>query len=68
MKVMDYVYGFIAGILMSVLPIWAFIQYTDTPEVHFSYSEQKCVRVVYPDGKITDCSVLPDKYEHIWIK
>lgn len=40
----------------------------NTPEVEFSYSTKQCVRVVYMNGRITDCSVLPDRYDHVWVK
>ena len=40
----------------------------NTPEVEFSYSTKRCVRVVYMDGRITDCSVLPKKYDKVWVK
>jgi hypothetical protein len=40
----------------------------NTPEVEFSWSTKQCVRVVYMDGKTTDCSSLPEKYDHVWVK
>ena len=38
------------------------------PEVEVSWSTKKCVRVVYMDGRTTDCSVLPEKYDQIWVE
>ena len=38
------------------------------PEVEFSWETKKCVRVVYMNGTITDCSVLPKKYDKVWVK
>ena len=40
----------------------------NTPEVEISYSTKQCVRVVYMDGTITDCSKLPEKYDRVWVK
>ena len=40
----------------------------NTPEVEFSWETKKCVRVVYMNGTITDCSVLPKKYDKVWVK
>ena len=40
----------------------------NTPEVEFSWETKKCVRVVYMNGTITDCSKLPEKYDRVWVK
>lgn len=40
----------------------------NTPEVEFSYSTKQCVRVVYMNGTITDCSKLPEKYDRVWVR
>ena len=40
----------------------------NTPEVELSYSTKQCKRVVYMDGTITDCSVLPKKYDIVWVR
>ena len=40
----------------------------NTPEVEFSWETKKCVRVVYMDGRTTDCKVLPRKYDRVWVK
>lgn len=63
--------GIIFGSLF--LLIWGIVIYLllralDTPEVEFSWSTKQCVRVVYMDGKTTNCDVLPDKYDIVWRK
>lgn len=40
----------------------------NTPEVEFSWETKQCVRVVYMDGRTTDCKVLPRKYDRVWVK
>lgn len=40
----------------------------NTPEVEISYSTKRCIRVVYMDGKITNCDTLPQKYDRVWVK
>ena len=40
----------------------------NTPEVEFSWETKQCVRVVYMDGRTTDCKVLPEKYDKVWVK
>lgn len=40
----------------------------NTPEVEFSWESKQCVRVVYMDGRTTDCKVLPRKYDKVWVK
>ena len=40
----------------------------NTPEVEFSWETKQCVRVVYMDGRTTDCKVLPRKYDKVWVK
>lgn len=41
---------------------------TDTPDVIFSYSTKKCVKVINADGTAGDCNHLPERYNHIWGK
>lgn len=55
------------------LLIWGIVIYLilralDTPEVEFSWTTKQCVRVVYMDGKTTNCDVLPDRYDIVWGK
>ena len=55
------------------LLIWGIVIYLilralDTPEVEFSWSTKQCVKVVYMDGKTTNCDVLPDRYDIVWGK
>lgn len=63
------------GILIGslCLLIWGIVIYLilralDTPEVEYSWSTKQCVRVVYMDGKITNCDVLPDRFDKVWVK
>ncbi len=46
----------------------AVINYAKLPNVYFSVSTQKCKKVEYEDGTITDCKNMPVKYEIINIK
>ena len=55
------------------LLIWGIVIYLilralDTPEVEFSWSTKECKKVVYMDGTITNCDVLPDRYDIVWGK
>lgn len=63
------------GILIGslCLLIWGIVIYLilralDTPEVEYSWSTKQCVRVVYMDGRTTDCKVLPDRFDKVWVK
>jgi hypothetical protein len=38
------------------------------PEVEMSWSTKECKRVVYMDGTITNCDVLPENYDIVWVK
>lgn len=48
--------------------VFCFITAINTPEVEYSWETKKCVRVVYMDGTTTNCDVLPDKYDKVWVK
>mgnify|MGYP003639688360 FL=1 len=38
------------------------------PDVHFSYSQEHCVKVVnYTDTNFS-CENMPDKFYHVWVK
>lgn len=63
------------GILIGslCLLVWGIVIYLilralDTPEVEYSWSTKQCVRVVYMDGKTTNCDVLPDRFDKVWVK
>ena len=58
----------VAVITIMTLCTVALCKALNTPEVEISYSTKKCIRVVYMDGKITDCSKLPEKYDRVWVK
>ena len=58
------------GAVMFVIAIFSTALSTalNTPEVEYSWSTKQCVRVVYMDGRTTDCKVLPEKYDRVWVK
>ena len=63
------------GILIGslCLLVWGIVIYLilralDTPEVEYSWSTKQCVRVVYMNGKTTNCDVLPDRFDKVWVK
>jgi hypothetical protein len=59
----------IAGILaITALIVYAFMQFTGTPDVIFSWETKKCIKVINADGTAGDCAHLPKKYTHIWGK
>ena len=59
----------IAGIFaITAFMVYAFIQFTGTPDVIFSRETKKCVKVINADGSAGDCNNLPDRYTHIWGK
>ena len=60
--------NFIFGALVAGLIIFAFLQFTGTPDVIFSWETKKCVKVINADGSAGDCNNLPDRYTHIWGK
>ncbi len=54
-------------IMLFVAILAAFNTYLDLPVVYWSYSDDKCVKVIIK-GIECDCSELPNKYERIWVK
>lgn len=71
MMINSVVKGIIFGSLF--LLIWGIVIYLilralDTPEVEFSWATKQCVRVVYMNGKTTNCDVLPERYDIVWGK
>ena len=38
------------------------------PDVHFSYSTDKCVKVVNYTDEEFDCTNYPTKFNHVWVK
>ena len=63
------------GILIGslCLLVWGIVIYLilralDTPEVEISWSTKECKRVVYMDGTTTNCDVLPERYDVVWVK
>jgi len=47
---------------------WAFWDYNGLPTVYQSHMTRECVRVEQMDGTPGDCSNLPDRYHHVWVK
>ena len=66
--VLNFLGWCVAVITIMTLCTVALCKALNTPEVEFSWETKKCVRVVYMDGTITDCSKLPEKYDRVWIK
>ena len=58
------------GAVMFVIAIFSTALSTalNTPEVEFSWETKQCKRVVFMDGSTTDCSVLPPRYDKVWVK
>lgn len=52
--------GLIPAMVVVGLHVWA-----STPVVHFSWSTQQCVEVVFGEGT---CDNLPEKFERVWVK
>ena len=67
-KVLNAVFMTVLVLALLVISTVALCRVLDTPEVEFSWETKRCVRVVYMNGRITDCSVLPDRYDHVWVK
>jgi hypothetical protein len=65
---LNFLGALVAIIIILALCTVALCKALNTPEVEISYSTKRCVRVVYMDGRITDCSVLPKKYDRVWVK
>lgn len=65
---LNFLGALVAIITILALCTVALCKALNTPEVEISYSTKRCVRVVYMDGRITDCSVLPKKYDRVWVK
>lgn len=55
--------GLAYGIVLS-----AMCHALDTPEVEYSWSTKKCVRVVYMDGTFGSCDKLPSRFDKVWVK
>jgi hypothetical protein len=63
------------GILIGslFLLVWGIVIYLilralDTPEVEISWSTKECKRVVYMNGTTTNCDVLPERYDVVWVR
>lgn len=48
--------------------VWALRDYANLPTVYLSYPTRECVRVEQADGKLGDCSNLPDRYHYVWVE
>lgn len=50
------------------------VEWLERPEVHWSHSHNRCVRVVDHKAKRTgepspwSCGNLPAKYDHVWVR
>ena len=56
----------VAFFAIIALMVYAFMQFTGTPDVIFSWETKQCVKVINADGSAGDCAHLPEKYTHIW--
>lgn len=65
-RILDFFLGAVAAVGIPAVLVWAFIVATDQPDVIFSYSSKKCVRVINPDGSDGSCNSLPAKFNFIW--
>ena len=65
---LNFLGALVAIIIILALCTVALCKALNTPEVEISYSTKQCIRVVYMDGTITDCSKLPEKYDRVWVK
>ena len=57
-------------IILSVMALVLFTIALDSflgqSEVIFSYTTKKCVKVIYADGTLGNCSKLPENYVFTW--
>lgn len=65
-RLLDFLLGVFAVLGIPAVLVWAFIVATDQPDVIFSYSSKKCVRVINADGTNGSCDSLPAKFNFIW--
>ena len=59
------------GILIgsvAVAGMAAIVSTTDIPDVHFSYSTDKCVEVINYTDETYSCENLPAKFNHVWVQ
>jgi hypothetical protein len=47
---------------------WVIFSTMTMPDVHMSYSQNTCVRVINYDNTDFSCDNMPVKYNHIWIQ
>lgn len=58
------VLSFIAAVMLASVAI----HYLELPVVQESHATKKCVKVIFPNGKLGDCDNLPEKYIHEWVE
>ena len=56
------IFSVVALILFTI----ALDSFLGQPEVIFSYTTKKCVKVINGDGSVGDCSKLPENYVFTW--
>ena len=56
------IFSFVALVLFTI----ALDSFLGQPEVIFSYTTKKCVKVINADGSSGDCSKLPENYVFTW--
>lgn len=68
MKKILNIIGYFLIFSLFVFIMYMILEALDTPEVEFSWSTKQCKQVVYMNGEITDCSILPKKYDLVWVE
>lgn len=58
----------VTGGMIGAAMLYAVWEYTGLPTVYESYATRECVKVEYVDGSMGDCSDLPKRYHHVWVK
>lgn len=64
----DIILTAVVGAVTALIVILGLLSITDSPDVMFSHSTGKCVKVVMPDGSLGSCNRLPKKYNHYWVQ
>lgn len=67
MKLAEVMFKTLIFIAAMAYVVFGIVAMYDIPEIHFSYSTGKCVRVVSSDPKHT-CDHLPERAETVWVQ
>lgn len=64
----------ILALAVGLIAVASFVEYINRPEVYWSHTHDRCVRVVdmaaHEAGRTSEwsCSNLPPKYELVWVR